>query len=94
MSCTGHSDFTMDLTQMARAGKIDPILGRDGYCERYTVLLAVTVRSVHRPELSGISLPHLHALVRACAPEGAALQCLVFVLAVWMADTPERLLFL
>ena len=54
----------------------------------------MTVRAVHRPALSGIALPHLQALVRACAPEGAALQCLVFVLAVWMADTPERLLFL
>ena len=54
----------------------------------------MTVRSVHRPVLAGIALSHLHALVRACAPEGAALHCLVFVLAVWMADTAECLLFL
>jgi hypothetical protein len=39
---------------------------------------------------AGIALPHLHALVRACAPEGAALHCLVLVLVVWTADTPER----
>src|SRR5678810_863988 len=54
----------------------------------------MTVRSVHRPALVGIALPHLHALVRACAPEGAALHCLVFVLAVWMADTSKYMLFL
>src|SRR2546426_10062987 len=35
-----------------------------------------------------------HASARACAPEGVALQCLVFVLAVWTAEKPECLLFL
>jgi len=65
-----------------------------GYCYKYSVLLSVTILSVQRPGFSGISPQHLHALVGACAPEGAALQCLVFVLAVWMAEKPERLLFL
>ena len=35
-----------------------------------------------------------HAGARACAPEGAALQCPVFVRAVWTAEKPGCLPFL
>jgi hypothetical protein len=50
--------------------------------------------TLRRCGLRSICCAAAHAGARACAPEGAALQCPAFVLAVWTAEKPGCLPFL